>query len=141
MRQSAIFATALLATADIASAAAAGCNADNCLRALRATQTPGRLEAAQTFCASFTGTPTASVPVPTYAQDACKPNQNGDTAHRLSSACACLPTPTSKPTVEPCAELSSTWASLVKATGKHFMRNITQLVINWRRICPIHTND
>lgn len=65
-------------------AAGAGCNADNCLRAMRANSVAGRLESAREFCASYTGT-AAGVPIPSYAADSCK----GDAA-RISSACSCI---------------------------------------------------
>ena len=43
----------------------ASCNADNCLRALRAT---ARLEAAQAFCGTFTtASVTATSAIPSYA--------------------------------------------------------------------------
>ncbi|KAH8594853.1 hypothetical protein B0O99DRAFT_623784 [Bisporella sp. PMI_857] len=79
-----------------ATIADANCGADNCLRALRATQTPGRLEAAQSFCATFTTAPvTATASIPTYAIANCA----GNIASRVSSACSCLPTPTALPYV------------------------------------------
>ncbi|KAK0614901.1 hypothetical protein B0T17DRAFT_498120 [Bombardia bombarda] len=66
------------------------CNADNCLRAMRATTVAGRLEASQKFCGDFTKTFIADVAVvPEYAQAACPTN----VISRVSSACACLPTP------------------------------------------------
>ena len=87
----------LAAVACFLATAEASCNADNCLRALRATQTPGRLAAAQSFCATFTAaTPvTAIASVPTYAVQNCA----GDVVSRVSSACSCLPTPTGLPDV------------------------------------------
>ena len=89
--------TRYLATvAGVLATAEATCNADNCLRALRATQTPGRLEAAQSFCATFTATPvTATASIPTFAIQNCV----GNVASRVSSACSCLPTPTGLPDV------------------------------------------
>jgi len=76
--------------------AEASCNADNCLRALRATQTPGRLEAAQSFCATFTASPvTATASVPTFAVENCV----GNVVSRVSSACSCLPTASGLPDV------------------------------------------
>ncbi|MCJ1294796.1 hypothetical protein MMC34_006354 [Xylographa carneopallida] len=63
------------------------CNADNCLRPLRATQTPGRLSSAQAFCSSYTNG--AAVATPTYIPAECNPS-------RISSACACI-APTSTP--------------------------------------------
>ncbi|MCJ1283062.1 hypothetical protein MMC26_002389 [Xylographa opegraphella] len=61
---------------------------DNCLRALRATQTPGRLSSAQAFCSSYTNG--AAVATPTYIPATCNPS-------RISSACTCIAT-TSAPT-------------------------------------------
>ncbi len=103
--------------------AGASCAADNCLRALRATQTPGRLQAAQSFCATFTAAATpSSVPIPSFAANACLPNQNGDTDYRLSSACACLETSTTSSTTSSVAyastiSFSTTIASSVTATS------------------------
>ncbi|KAH8883537.1 pyridine nucleotide-disulfide oxidoreductase family protein [Thozetella sp. PMI_491] len=99
-------AAAVLAGAQLVQA---DCAADNCLRALRATQTPGRLEAAQSFCSSFTAPAATVTAIPSYAASACVPNQNGDTNFRISSACSCLPTPT----IAPCAAASSSWAAQV----------------------------
>jgi choice-of-anchor B domain-containing protein len=68
------------------------CNADNCLRAFRATSTPGRLAESQAFCSSFTKTLVTDVSVlPGWAPSACA----GDAVSRASSACACLPKATS----------------------------------------------
>ncbi|EPE31268.1 hypothetical protein GLAREA_12571 [Glarea lozoyensis ATCC 20868] len=65
------------------------CNADNCLRAMRATSVPGRLAESQEFCGAFTKTFVADVSVlPSYAASAC----SGNVISRVSSACACLPT-------------------------------------------------
>ena len=65
------------------------CNADNCLRAMRATHIDGRLEESQEFCESFTDGFEADVrAVPTYARKACPTN----IISRVSSACGCLPT-------------------------------------------------
>ena len=65
------------------------CNADNCLRAMRAERIEGRLEESQKFCGNFTKTIVADVAVvPDYAQKACPSN----VISRVSSACACLPT-------------------------------------------------
>ncbi|KAK1623511.1 hypothetical protein BDP81DRAFT_503096 [Colletotrichum phormii] len=67
------------------------CNADNCLRALRATSTPGRLGESQKFCGDFTKTVITDVTVvPDYAAEACATN----IISRVSSACSCLPTAT-----------------------------------------------
>jgi hypothetical protein len=73
-------------------AVASSCNADNCLRALRASDVPGRLQAAQSFCANFTAqTVTSTASIPTYAVAGCE----GNVTSRVSSACACIATSTS----------------------------------------------
>lgn len=67
----------------------AACNADNCLRALRAT---ARIDEAQSFCATFTtAAVTATSAIPSYAVAGC----TGDVASRVSSACTCIATSTS----------------------------------------------
>lgn len=110
-----IAAVAVLATANAAAVnTPTKCAADNCLRALRSTQIPSRLHDSQEFCASFTKTGAANVPIPTYAADGCKDNQNARLNERISSACACLPTPTA--TREPCAEVSASWATQAAAS-------------------------
>lgn len=58
---------------------------DNCLRALRATQTPGRLAAAQAFCKTYTKDYYAAIP--TYVPYECN-------SRRVSSACSCIATST-----------------------------------------------
>lgn len=105
---------------------AADCAADNCLRALRATQTPGQLQAAQSFCATYTTQLVQATAIPSFAVDACKQNQNGNLAERLSSACACLPaatttsagngTATPTPTGGACALVSASSAAQRAAT-------------------------
>lgn len=70
------------------------CNADNCLRAMRASHVDGRLEESQDFCAGFTDGWSADVgAVPAYASQACGYN----VISRVSSACSCLPTATPAP--------------------------------------------
>ncbi|MCJ1254070.1 hypothetical protein MMC24_001884 [Lignoscripta atroalba] len=64
------------------------CNADDCLRAMRATQTPGRLAAAQSFCSTYTQGYGGAIP--TYVPAKCD-------ASRLSSACSCIATSTLPP--------------------------------------------
>jgi hypothetical protein len=115
MRSGTLAFSALLAGA--AELVAAECAADNCLRALRATQTPGRLSSAQAFCATFTATSVAATAIPTYAANNCKENQNGDLYFRVSSACSCIaPATTSVPTTTTgaptaaCALVSSSWS-------------------------------
>lgn len=98
-----------------ATLALGSCNADNCLRALRATQTPGRLQAAQSFCSTFTKVPIPATAIPSYAAVACQ-NDKG----RISSACSCIAVSTSSasPTITAgaCATVSSLSASLKAAT-------------------------
>jgi choice-of-anchor B domain-containing protein len=66
------------------------CNADLCLRGMRANTIPGRLEESQAFCGEFTKTFVADVSVlPKYVVDSC----TGNVISRASSACECLPTP------------------------------------------------
>ncbi|KAH7304019.1 hypothetical protein B0I35DRAFT_454867 [Stachybotrys elegans] len=68
------------------------CNADNCLRAMRSTSVEGRLEESQEFCGAFLSGWSADVgEVPAYGATACGEN----IISRVSSACSCLPTPTS----------------------------------------------
>lgn len=70
------------------------CNADNCLRAMRASHIDGRLEESQEFCGGFLDGWEANVDVvPDYAQEMCGEN----TISRVSSACSCLPTATAAP--------------------------------------------
>jgi choice-of-anchor B domain-containing protein len=67
------------------------CNADNCLRAMRASHIDGRLEESQEFCADFTTDFVADVgAVKEYLTQPCGEN----VISRVSSACSCLPTPT-----------------------------------------------
>jgi hypothetical protein len=109
----------LLATLLPLTAAEGVCNADNCLRAMRATQTPGRLAAAQSFCRTFTATPvTATDSIPTFAVKNCP----GSVISRVSSACSCIttpPPPSTSPlssTSGPCATVSSLSAAQKAAT-------------------------
>ncbi|POR32523.1 Uncharacterized protein TPAR_07296 [Tolypocladium paradoxum] len=130
MRRDIITVAALLAGG--ADSVAARCAANNCLRAMRATQIPGRLESARAFCSTFTSATVAATAIPTFAVDACKPNQNGDMTFRLSSACSCIAPTTTVPTttatgtttvptatasVAACARASSSWAEQIKTTG------------------------
>ncbi|CAH0050083.1 unnamed protein product [Clonostachys solani] len=70
------------------------CNADNCLRAMRASSIEGRLGESQQFCSGFTQGFKADVSVvPKYASEACGDN----VIARVSSACACLPAATPAP--------------------------------------------
>jgi choice-of-anchor B domain-containing protein len=69
------------------------CSADNCMRAMRASHIPDRLEESIEFCGNFTRRLESDVElVPAYAANAC----GGDTVSRVSSACGCIP-----PTVVP----------------------------------------
>lgn len=88
--------------------AATQCNADNCLRALRATQTPGRLESARAFCATYTQASVPSSAIPAYAVNACKANKNGAVSDRLSSACDCIAASTTSTTIASPTSTSST---------------------------------
>ena len=70
------------------------CNADLCLRGMRANTVAGRLEESQKFCGEFTKTFVADVSVlPGYLADGCK----GNVISRVSSACSCLPTASGLP--------------------------------------------
>ncbi|KAK5996059.1 hypothetical protein PT974_04486 [Cladobotryum mycophilum] len=73
----------------------AGCNADNCLRAIR-----GKGDPAASFCNSLTATKvTKTQGLPTYVTQC-----TGDTLSRASSACSCFMasyTPTAVPTTTP----------------------------------------
>ncbi len=109
------FTTLLLATL-----AAGDCAADNCLRALRATQSPGRLGAAREFCATFTAGSVAATAIPVYALNACKDNQNGPISSRLSSACDCIAaatTTTSVPSVTPAPPTLTEACALVSSSS------------------------
>ncbi|CAG8972130.1 hypothetical protein HYALB_00008135 [Hymenoscyphus albidus] len=76
--------SSLLLSLGLAVPCFAACNADNCLRALRA---PARLEEAQLFCATFTtAAVSAASAIPSYAVVGC----TGDVASRVSSACTCI---------------------------------------------------
>ncbi|KAG6999516.1 mannan endo-1,4-beta-mannosidase B [Physcia stellaris] len=78
------------AVVNAAIAAAAGCNADNCLRALFPTGTPSAVSSALAFCSTYTTTVnTATTGFPTRATNGC-----GTSPSRYSSACSCKPTPT-----------------------------------------------
>lgn len=103
-------------------ARAADCNADNCLRALRATQTPGRLETARAFCATFTAGTVAPSATPAFALDNCKANQVGNAEVRISSACSCIAAPSTTtsvgtPTGAACSAVSASWAAQLAATA------------------------
>ena len=115
----------------LATLAAGDCAADNCLRALRATQTPGRLEAAQSFCATFTRATVAPTAIPSYAVDACKQNQNGPLSYRISSACSCIATSSSSASATsvsatgyaPCATVSSSAAAQLATAPKGMLHS------------------
>lgn len=65
-----------------------GCNADNCLRALRATSPATRLNESRAFCETFTQTVITDVTVvKPYLTSACGAN----VISRVSSACGCIP--------------------------------------------------
>lgn len=86
------FVSSLVVLGSLASCvAAADCNADNCLRGLRAT---ARIDEARGFCGTFTtAIVTATEGLPTYAAAAC----TGDVASRISSACSCIAVSTTTP--------------------------------------------
>lgn len=89
----------------------ASCNADNCLRALRAS---ARLEDAQSFCSIFTtSSVTATSALPSYAVAAC----TGDSLSRVSSACSCLPTPSSSSSVTSTATSTSSTSTPTSSAG------------------------
>ncbi|KAF3349320.1 hypothetical protein HYQ45_008522 [Verticillium longisporum] len=67
------------------------CSSNNCMRALRASHIPGRLEESIEFCGNFTvRQETDEKLVPSYAAKACG-GENRDVVERVSSACACIP--------------------------------------------------
>jgi choice-of-anchor B domain-containing protein len=69
------------------------CNADNCLRAMRASHVPGRLEESMEFCGNFTARQNDDEGMlPKYAADGCKVSGEREPVERVSSACACIPT-------------------------------------------------
>jgi choice-of-anchor B domain-containing protein len=69
------------------------CNADNCLRGLRANHIEGRLEESVEFCDSFTIRKRDNPALlPSYAAKACGGDKTRDAVARVSSACACIPT-------------------------------------------------
>jgi hypothetical protein len=68
------------------------CNADNCLRSLRASHISGRLEESIEFCSKYTARKHYdAAAVPQYASSGCG-GANRDVVERVSSACACIPT-------------------------------------------------
>ncbi|KAH6678711.1 hypothetical protein B0J14DRAFT_615374 [Halenospora varia] len=67
--------------------AAAGCNADNCYRALFPCPSPTAVSAASAFCATITGSGITATNYPARATAAC-----GTSADRYISACKCGPT-------------------------------------------------
>ncbi|KDN61391.1 hypothetical protein CSUB01_12362 [Colletotrichum sublineola] len=78
----------------LSKAAPPACSADNCLRALRASSVPGRLEESIGFCGNFTARQrTDESLLPEYAAEACVENKGEEPVARVSSACACIPTP------------------------------------------------
>jgi hypothetical protein len=126
-----------LTTLLLATLVTGDCVADNCLRAFRATQTPGRLQAAQSFCATFTQTSIASTAIPSFAVDACKENQNGQPSMRISSACSCIATTTSSPTsstgpsvTAACAIVSSYWAAQIAVSPSGMCSSHVELASN-----------
>ncbi|KAL8724528.1 MAG: hypothetical protein Q9166_007905 [cf. Caloplaca sp. 2 TL-2023] len=80
----------LLLLSSCLSLASAACNADNCLRALRATPTK-----ASSFCATYPKTPNTATPIPTYGSFC------SNSPSRVSSACSCVVTSTPTPSCVP----------------------------------------
>ncbi|KAL8725622.1 MAG: hypothetical protein Q9181_006343 [Wetmoreana brouardii] len=80
----------LILFAPLLSLASAACNADNCLRALRATPTK-----ASSFCAAYTKTPSTATAIPTYG------SLCSNSPSRVSSACSCIVASTPSPTCLP----------------------------------------
>lgn len=71
------------------------CNADNCLRALRAEHIEGRLEESIEFCGNFTNRLNEEESLlPEYARQNCYENKGVGPVKRVSSACDCIPTTT-----------------------------------------------
>jgi hypothetical protein len=69
------------------------CNADNCLRALRASHIPDRLQESTNFCGNFTNRLNDDEGLlPEYASKGCPENRGREPIERVSSACACIPT-------------------------------------------------
>lgn len=69
------------------------CNADNCLRALRANHIPGRLEESVDFCGNFTTRQNEDESLlPDYAAKGCYEDRGREPVERVTSACACIPT-------------------------------------------------
>ncbi|KAE8441047.1 hypothetical protein EG329_005909 [Mollisiaceae sp. DMI_Dod_QoI] len=105
-----VFSTLLLA-----GLAAGACDADNCLRALRATQTPGRLQSAQSFCGTYTTKAVLASAIPAFAVDACK-DSNGNFSLKLSSACNCIAASPTLSKTSISTKLSTTVASTTLST-------------------------
>ncbi|KAI8630807.1 hypothetical protein F5Y19DRAFT_34333 [Xylariaceae sp. FL1651] len=100
----------LTAAAFLTLGANAGCNHDNCYRAMFPCESPLALSTASAFCAQLTASP--GLPYPSRAVSAC-----GTTVDRYASACTCgpactttiktstttTPTPTPTPTTSTCS--------------------------------------
>ncbi|RFU34240.1 hypothetical protein B7463_g2081, partial [Scytalidium lignicola] len=96
--------SAFLLPLTFAATVTASCNADNCLRALRAT---ARIEDARAFCATFTTeSVTATTAIPSYAVAGC----TGNVASRVRSACSCIVT-SSSPAITTSTTTSTTTSS------------------------------
>jgi hypothetical protein len=85
---------------------AGDCAADDCLRALQATQTPSGLQSAQSFCATFTRSSVAATAIPSFASSGCTASQDAPMLARISSACSCIAATTSS--VQPLTSTTST---------------------------------
>ena len=86
----------LLSLTLFTSLASAACNADNCLRGLRAT--PSK---ASSFCASYTRTSNTATAIPTYGSFC------SNSPSRVSSACSCAVTSPPTPTCSPSAVVNA----------------------------------
>ncbi|CZT43533.1 related to ribonucleases [Rhynchosporium secalis] len=106
---------------------AAGCSADNCLRALRA---PAKLAEAQSFCQTFTKDANPDVAgIPSFARSACA----GDVVSKVVSACGCIAMSTSSATATATSNSvsvsTSAWSSVVEtSTSSSVLSTSTSLV-------------
>lgn len=113
--------------------AAAGCNADNCLRAIR-----GQNDVAASFCQSLTASAvTATAGLPTYVSQC-----TGQTLPRASSACSCFmatytPPPKPTPTALKCNRDNCFRQLLKESSGaKEFCKTYTAKVVTETKDLP-----
>lgn len=138
-----------------------GCHADNCLRAFRATQIPGRLASAKAFCATYTaatdaGTATAApTNIPSFAARNCRDSPEGPMTLRISSACSCIApvttsttpiaaptiTPTGTATRHPCARVSASWAEQKLAGGNAAPTVAASLALECLKTVPVGKDE